>query len=106
VIHLAEKVWWASDLPAEETRSLLTGLVRDITGNPFQSVTLDSRWATPEVIAIAGGIYEERTFHHLPILADALEDAGCGDQALLAHCRRPGPHARGCWIVDALTKKE
>ena len=42
----------------------------------------------------------------LPILADALEDAGCGDVDILAHLRGPGPHVRGCWAVDPLLGRE
>jgi hypothetical protein len=42
-------------------------------------------------------------FDRLPVLGDLLEEAGCGDAALLAHCRGPGPHAHGCFVVDALT---
>jgi hypothetical protein len=53
---------------------------------------------------LAQGIYEERAFDRLPILADALEDAG-GDEALIAHLHSPGPHARGCWVVDLLLAK-
>jgi hypothetical protein len=29
--------------------------------------------------------------------------AGCGDAAILGHCRTPGEHVRGCWVVDLLT---
>ena len=59
-------------------------------------------WNGGTVGRIAAGIYEERAFDRLPILADALEDAGCTDPALLTHCRGPGPHVRGCWAVDLL----
>jgi hypothetical protein len=55
---------------------------------------------------IAGAIYEERAFDRLPILADALEEAGCTDAEVLEHCRGPGPHVRGCWVVDLLLGKE
>ena len=55
--------------------------------------------------AIARHIYDDRAFHDLPILADALEDAGCADAAILDHCRGPGPHVRGCWAVDLLLGK-
>jgi hypothetical protein len=51
-------------------------------------------------------IYNERLFADMPILADALEDAGCSDAAILAHCRQPGEHVRGCWVVDLLLGKE
>jgi hypothetical protein len=68
----------------------------------------------PEVLAWDGGrvsklgqaIYDERRFDDLPILADALEDAGCTDQSILEHLRSPGPHVRGCWVVDLLTERK
>ena len=55
------------------------------------------------MVKVAQGIYYDRAFDRLPILADALEDAGCHDAAILEHCRQPGPHVRGCWVVDLLT---
>jgi hypothetical protein len=55
---------------------------------------------------LAQGIYDERAFERLPILADALEDAGCTDAAILVHCRGPGPHVRGCWVVDLILGKQ
>ena len=51
---------------------------------------------------LAEGIYQERAFDHLPILADALEEAGCTDATLLGHLHRPGAHVRGCWVLDLL----
>jgi hypothetical protein len=75
-------------------------LIRCIFGNPFRTVTVDPAWLTSTVTALARGIYDERAFDRLPILADALQDAGCEDADLLDHCRGPGPHARGCWAVD------
>jgi hypothetical protein len=52
------------------------------------------------------GLYDERAFDHLPILADALEEAGCTNADILNHLRGPGPHVRGCWVVDLLLDKE
>jgi hypothetical protein len=57
-------------------------------------------------VALARGIYAERAFDRLPILADALQDAGCDNADVLAHCRGRGPHVLGCWVVDRLLKKE
>jgi hypothetical protein len=68
-------------------------------------VTLDPNWRTSTVLALAQGIYDERAFDRLPILADALEDAGCDNEEMLAHCRGAGPHARGCWVVDLVLGK-
>jgi hypothetical protein len=80
-------------------------LVRDIFGNPFRPVALDSSWQTSDVIAHARGIYDDRAFDRLPILADALIDAGCDNEDILAHCRSEGPHVRGCWVVDLVLGK-
>ncbi len=55
--------------------------------------------------ALARSIYDDRAFDRLPVLADALEDAGCTDAAILDHCRGPGPHVRGCWVVDLILGK-
>jgi hypothetical protein len=67
--------------------------------------TVESRWLTwngGTVRCIAQAIYEDHRFEEMPILADALEDAGCADAALLMHCRGAAPHARGCWVLDLL----
>jgi hypothetical protein len=81
-------------------------LIRDIFGNPFRPVAIDQVWRTVDVLWLAAGIYEERAFDRLPILADALQDAGCVNTDILDHCRGPGPHVRGCWVVDAVLNKE
>jgi hypothetical protein len=62
--------------------------------------TFSQRWQTTDVCGVAQAIYEERAFDRLPILADTLLDAGCNDEAILAHCCSEGPHVRGCWVVD------
>lgn len=80
-------------------------LLRDIFGNPFRPVTLDPRWQSETVVALASGIYAERAFDRMLILADALEDAGCDNADILAHCRGDGPHVRGCWVVDLILGK-
>jgi hypothetical protein len=71
-------------------------LFRDIFGNPLRRVTADSAWLTPNVVALAQTIYDERDFKRVPELADALEKAGCTNTDMLAHCREPGAHVRGC----------
>jgi hypothetical protein len=83
-------------------------LLRCILGNPFRPVAVAPcclAWNDGTVPKLAQAIYEERAFDRLPILADALEDAGCTDEAILSHCRGPGPHARGCWLVDLILGK-
>ena len=83
----------------------LTAL-HDVFGNPFRPVWPDETWQTATVTALAETIYAERAFDRLPILADALEDAGCTDAAILDHCRGSGEHVRGCWVVDLALGKE
>jgi hypothetical protein len=83
--------------------------VRCIFGNPFRPVAADTSWLAwngGTIQCLAQSIYDERAFDRLPILADALEDAGCIDTDLLNHCRRPGEHVRGCWVLDLLLGKE
>jgi hypothetical protein len=81
-------------------------LLRCSFGNPFRPVTLDPAWQTPEVVALAQAVYDLRAFDRLPILADALEDAGCKDIDILNHCRQTGEHVRDCWVVDLLLDKK
>jgi hypothetical protein len=81
---------------------------RDIFGNPFRPVAIDPgwlAWSDGTVRKLAQATYDDRRFDLLPILADALEEAGCTDADILAHCRGPGPHVRGCWVVDLLLGK-
>lgn len=76
--------------------------LRDI----FGPARFDAAWLTPTVVNLARTIYDERIFDRMPSLADALAAAGCVDQDILAHCRGPGPHVRGCCVVDLLLGKE
>ncbi len=81
-------------------------LVEDIFGNPFHPVSFDPAWGTDTVVAIAQGMYESRDFSAMPILADALQDAGCEKAAILTHCRDASQsHVRGCWVVDLVLGK-
>jgi hypothetical protein len=80
-------------------------LVRDVAGNPFRAVTLDPDLRTSDALALARSIYDDRAFERMPILADALQDAGCEDEDVLGHCRGPDPHVRGCWVVDLVLGK-
>jgi hypothetical protein len=83
-------------------------LVRDVVGNPFRPAHLNPEWLTWDgglVPRLARGIYEERAFERMPILADALEEAGCDNPELLAHAREQDLHVRGCFVVDLLLGK-
>ncbi len=80
-------------------------LLREVFGNPFRPLVLDPAWLAwneGTVARTARVLYKERRFRDLPILADALEEAGCTDTDILDHCRAPREHVRGCWVVDAL----
>ncbi|MBA4189919.1 MAG: hypothetical protein C0467_18195 [Planctomycetaceae bacterium] len=80
--------------------------LRDIVGNPFRPVTFSPEWRTSTAVAIAQGMYESRDFSAMPILADALQDAGCDNDDVLNHCRDAnGVHVRGCWVVDHVLGK-
>jgi hypothetical protein len=81
-------------------------LITELFGNPFRPVPVDPNWLTSTVVALAVGIYGERAFDRMPILADALQDAGCDSAEVLDHCRQPGEHVRGCWVIDLLLGKE
>ncbi|MBX3400579.1 MAG: hypothetical protein KF873_17730 [Gemmataceae bacterium] len=87
-------------------RDQLKRLLICIFGNPFRSVVLEHAWLTSTARGIAQAIYDDRAFDRLPILADALQDAGCENDDILSHCRCDGPHVRGCWVVDGVLGKE
>jgi hypothetical protein len=84
-------------------------ILRDLFGNPFRPSAVDPAWLTWKdgtVRKLARAIYDERHFADLPILADALEEAGCADAEILGHCRGGGDHFRGCWVLDLLLARE
>ena len=81
-------------------------LLRDVFGNPFRPVTFEAAWRTPAAVALASQMYESRDFSAMPILADALQEAGCEDEQILQHCRGGGLHVRGCWVVDLVLGKD
>jgi protein phosphatase len=75
----------------------------------FDPVCVDPGWLVwngGTVARLVRRIHEENAFDGMPILADALEDAGCTDTAILEHCRGPGPHSRGCWVIQVLLGRE
>jgi hypothetical protein len=86
--------------------SAQSALIRDIFGNPFRPIALDPRWRSADVVGLARGIYDERAFDRMPLLADALMDAECDDEQVIGHCRSEGPHIRGCSVVDLVLGKE
>jgi hypothetical protein len=94
-------------IEVQELRQSQAAFLRDIFGPlPFRPLPqLNPAWLAWEggtVPKLAGSIYEERAFDRLPVLADALEEAGCTEAGLLTHLRGPGPHVRGCWALDLI----
>jgi hypothetical protein len=81
-------------------------IVRDVFGNPFRKPTFDRRWRTGTAVALARRTDQSRDASALPILADALQDAGCARADILDHCRGPGPHVLGCWVVDLVLDRQ
>ena len=95
----------ATDQQVEERRTQTT-MLRDIFGNPFRPVAFDPAWRTDTAVSLARGMYDSREFGAMPILADALQDAGCEDEQVLTHCRDANQvHVRGCWVCDLVLGK-
>lgn len=83
------------------TRYALSNYLRDIF-QPYQNTPLEPAWLTSTVLGLAREVYDSRDASVIPILADALQDAGCEDEPLLSHCRSECNHVRGCWVIDEL----
>jgi hypothetical protein len=81
-------------------------LLKEMVGNPFQKADFAPHWRTDDVRLLSEQMFESRDFGAMPILADALQDAGCDSDDILSHCRGSGPHVRGCWVVDLILGKE
>jgi hypothetical protein len=79
-------------------------LLRDLFDNPFHPVEVEARWRTSDVVRLARLIRSERSYELMPILGDALQDAGCDHAGALAHCYGPHRHTPGCWLLDTLAK--
>lgn len=86
-------------------RPQLVTLLRDVFGNPFRPITFSPDWRTDTVTLLARQMYDGRDFSAMPILADALEDAGCDSADILDHCRGDDTHVRGCWVCDLVLEK-
>ena len=88
-----------------EEKTAQAALIRDVFGDPYPPPAFDPVWRTTTVAALAAGIDADQAFDRMPVLADALEDAGCNNAAILGHCRGPGPHVPGCWVLDLVLGK-
>lgn len=106
----SQSAWAAASASGSVVGKRESGVLRDLFGNSFHPLPiLDLRWLAwndGTSHRIAEGIYGERAFDRLPILADALEKAGCTNTDILNHCRQPGEHVRGCWVIDLILGKE
>jgi hypothetical protein len=101
---LDERAFWNA-VRAEETAQ--ADLLREIFGNHFRPVSFSPSWRTDTALSLARQMYEARDFSAMPILADALQDAGCDSAELLDHLRDTGAlHVRGCWALDLVLGKE
>ena len=95
-----------SESGAAEELAIQSQIVRCAIGNPFVPVRFDPAWATDTATTLARQMYDSREFSAMPILADALQDAGCENAELLNHCRDPhATHVRGCWVCDLVLAK-
>jgi hypothetical protein len=90
---LGELSRWVSTLNECQLVPVLGELLR-----PRDLSTFPAHYGTPDVLALAHQAYHERDWSVLPVLGDALEDAGCPWPDVLEHCRAPGRHYRGCWV--------
>ena len=126
----SDAIWQLSRASQRGIDARMVALAHDILGNPFRRVersapwiaqvravigdavyrcqdAFNPAWLTSDVLALAQGIYEERAFDRMPILADALHDAGCENVEVLNHCRdASATHVRGCWVVDLVLDKQ
>lgn len=94
----------SDDIP-HSMRSQVPVAYRELFPNPFLPLIWNPDWFVSTVRDLAAHIYATREFGTMPILADALQDAGCDNDYILNHCRAEKPHARGCWVLDAILGK-
>jgi hypothetical protein len=105
LILAADVAWRAIHFDTEE-RLFQIEMLRDIVCNPFRPIFFSDRWRTDTAVLLARQMYEARDFSAIPILADALQDAGCDNEYILSHCRDTNQvHVRGCWVVDLVLGK-
>ncbi len=96
---------WEPIASCFDDHQFISGLVREVFGYPLRPPAFAPAWRTPAVVAVARSIYGGRDFKDLPVLADAVEEAGCTNTEVLMHLRGLGPHLRGCWALDLILGK-
>jgi len=97
---------WARHPGGREAKEAECTLIRDLFRGLYYAMAFDPSWRIPTVVDLARTMYESGDFAGMPVLADAIQEAGCEDEAVLRHCRAGGLHARGCWVVDAILGRE
>jgi hypothetical protein len=97
----------AGKVIGETSGPLLCGLLRDVFGNPFRPVVPEPSWMGRDggIKLLARSLYDDRRLADLSALAEALTTENCREATILEHCRGPGPHVRGCWVLDILTAR-
>ncbi|QEG31959.1 hypothetical protein GobsT_68070 [Gemmata obscuriglobus] len=121
--HVVSEAVFCAHPRSEQAEALAHQLrvIRDLFGPlPFRDITVPQAWLTSDVLALARGIYDEHAFERMPILADALQEAGCDNDDILDHCRHEpffvggdapkhrsaaSGHVRGCWVIDLLLRR-
>lgn len=108
--NLGKKSDYDLSVLREDPSIFLPAVMREIFGNPFRPTpTIDPAWRAwhdATIVKLTQQMYDSRDFAAMPVLADALEEAGCTTSDILDHCRGPGQHVRGCWVVDLILGKE
>jgi hypothetical protein len=109
IVHAAQSAAGAAAQAVPSEPPVQAVLLRDIIGDPFRPVTVNPAWLTWHgglLVSMARQMYDSRDLSDMPILADALEEAGCTNQEMLSHCRQQGAvHVRGCCLIDLLLNK-
>ncbi len=106
-VRLAANASAAASRAAGDDATAQARFIREVFRYPLRPTTFSSEWRTSTAVALAGAMYESREFSVMPILADALQDAGCDSADILDHCRDVNQvHVRGCWVIDLVLGKE
>jgi hypothetical protein len=100
---------WGEDGARSVPAPIQGGILHELFGNPFRPIILDPSWLSWHgglLVSMARQMYDRRDFTDMPVMGDALEDAGCSNQDILSHCRSGGEHYRGCWVLDLVLGKK
>ena len=97
---------YEADAAAAAAATKIADILRNVVGNHFRPVTINQYWLAPQTTTLARTIYDDRDFELMPVLADALEEAGCDNDDILACCRKPTLCVHGCWVLDFILGKE